>query len=190
MDCRSPHRIPPQTHRAGGKKKRGASSQRSKTGAATGDTSSRRQKRRIQGGSLYSRNSVAELSGLPDQGPGCREAGQGGARPPPRRPPPPLGGHRGVGSRSNLRFERSSGRAPEPPATYQQALHVDGRTRVSDQRFQLPLAARARAIPRHGLGGAGHLPRRRGPAHAAARPALGASVRSIPFLSFIEPIFA
>ena len=136
-----------------------------------GDTSSRRQKGRIQGGSLYSRNSVAELSGLHDPGPGCREAEQGGARPPLRRPPPPLSGHR-VGSRGNLRFERSSERAPGPPATYQQALHVDGRARVSDQRLQLPLAARARAVPRHGLGGAGHLPRRRGPAHAAARPAL------------------
>lgn len=50
----------------------------------------------------------------------------------------------------------------------QQALHVDGRARISDERLQLPLAARARPVPRRGLRGAGHFPRRRGPAHAAS----------------------
>lgn len=53
-------------------------------------------------------------------------------------------------------------------STYQQTLHVDGRARVSDERLQLPLTAHARPVPRRGLRGAGHFPRRRGPAHAAS----------------------
>lgn len=128
---------------------------------AAGDTSSRRQKGRIQGGSLYSRNSVTELSGLPTRGPAAGKLGRVGRDLPPPPAPPLLGGHRGVGSRGTY---GSSGHQEGlgPPATYQQALHVNGRARVSDQRLQLPLAARARAVPRHGLGGAGHLPRRRG----------------------------
>lgn len=57
---------------------------------------------------------------------------------------------------------------PSLSRTYQQAFHVDGRARVSDERLQLPLTTRARPVPRRGLGGAGHFPRRRGPAHAAS----------------------
>lgn len=57
---------------------------------------------------------------------------------------------------------------PSLARTYQQALHVDGRARVSDERLQLPLTARACPVPRRGLRGAGHFSRRRGPAHAAS----------------------
>lgn len=87
------------------------------------------------------------------------EAGRGGARPP---------SHGWVGTEGGLGQARAQRGGRRAPATYQQALHVDGRARVSDQRLQLPLAAGARPVPRHGVGGAGHLPRRRGPAHAAA----------------------
>lgn len=77
------------------------------------------------------------------------------------------GGPREGGGRWGTGEQAGRG-APSLAGTYQQALHVDGRARVSDERLQLPLAARARPVPRRGLRGAGHFPRRRGPAHAAS----------------------
>lgn len=85
---------------------------------------------------------------------------------------------RGAGSWAGEGNQASRG-APSQAGTYQQALHIDGRARVSDQRLQLPLAARARPIPRRGLRGAGHFPRRRGPAHAAS-PGLAPPVEPSP----------
>lgn len=113
---------------------------------------------------LHAGNSVADPARLP-------EAGRRGARPPPR-----VGGHREAGRGGDWRSQPSRG-GRRAPATYQQTLHVDGRARVSDQRLQLPLAARARRVPRLLLGGAGHFPRRRGPAHAAAAAAAGPALR-------------
>lgn len=119
-------------------------------------------------GGLPSRNLVAGAQGRrPDPArPGCRKRGRVGRDLPHGR----VGTQKGTEGKTGG-SEPSRG-GPRAPATYQQALHVDGRARVSDQRLQLPLAARARPVPRHVLGGAGHFPRRRGPAHAAAGPAL------------------
>lgn len=106
----------------------------------------------------------------PQPEPSCREAGQGGAGPLPAARP-----HCWVGTESgqsgNLRFRRSSGGGlpgPRPHTSKLSTLMGERGSRISAS--QLPLAARARAVPDTASGGAGHLPRRRGPAHAAARP--------------------
>lgn len=111
-------------------------------------------------------------------GPARRGADARWARPGSQGRPDPPGAGSGAGGASPPPggWDRG-GRGGTGPATYQQALHVDGRAGVSDQRLQLPLAARARPVPRRVLGGAGHLPRRRGPAHAAAEAAAGPAPR-------------
>lgn len=147
---------PPQTQRAGGKEKRVLPPSAPRK-AQPGMTPAPGAKGAGSKVGLSSRNLVAAVFAL-RPGPRPPEAGRGGARPPPR-----TDGH--TGESAGRAVSREGSRAP---ATYQQALHVDGRARVSDQRLQFPLATRARAVPRHGLGGAGHFPRRRGPAHAAA----------------------
>lgn len=175
MDSRSPHPTPDPRPTGQGRRKRGVlppSAPRPGQPRVTPAPGGRREESKVGLSTPGTRSQNCLVS--PTRGPAAGKLGRVGRvgqdLPPAARPHCWVG--RGVGSRGNLRFERSSGRAPGPPATYQQALHVNGRARVSDQRLQLPLAARARAVPRHGLGGAGHLPRRRGPAHAAARPAL------------------
>lgn len=147
----------PKARGEAGRRRGNVSSQGSETEAA-GMTPAPGGRREGPNAGLHCWNPVAEVSGLPP-GPGCRKRDGVG------RDLPPTGGwaQRGIRGRRH-----ESGEGARAPATYQQALHVDGRARVSDQRLQLPLAAHARPVPRHGLGGAGHFPRRRGPAHAAA----------------------